>query len=70
MLSTIEKRLKDIVGEEHVLIGKDIIQDYILDETPPGVRPKPAERVVVVKPGSAQEISEILKLANELKVPV
>jgi len=70
MLSNIEKRLKDIVGEEYVLTGKDIVQDYLLDETPPGIRPKPAECVVVVKPGSAQEISDILKLANELKVPV
>jgi len=46
------------------------MQSYLCDETVVTVRPKPAENVVVVKPANSQEISEILKLANQEKTPV
>ncbi|MEM3673071.1 MAG: FAD-binding oxidoreductase [Candidatus Bathyarchaeia archaeon] len=70
MNTEIISKLEGIVGKEWVMTKLDEIENYLRDETEKTVRPKPAERVVVVKPGSAQEISEILKLANELKVPV
>lgn len=62
--------LKRIVGDDYVVTQRDQIQGYLADETYLGVLPKPAEHVVVVKPANAQEISEILKLANKEKTPV
>ena len=43
---------------------------YKFDETPSAVAPIPAESFVVVKPRSSDEVSAILKLANERKIPV
>ncbi|MGA9695667.1 MAG: FAD-binding oxidoreductase [Dehalococcoidales bacterium] len=64
------KQLQDIVGADYVITDRDHMQSYLCDETVVCVRPKPAEKVVVVKPGNAREISEILKLANLDKTPV
>ncbi len=62
--------LKKIVGNDWVVTARDQMTGYLADETYLGVLPKPAEHVVVVKPANAQEISEILKLANKEKTPV
>ncbi len=62
--------LKSIVGEDWVITQRDLMQTYLYDETTPEQRLEPAEHVVVVKPATAQEISEILKLANRDKTPV
>ena len=62
--------LKRIVGDDFVVTQRDQITGYLADETYLGVLPKPAENVVVVKPATAEEISAILKLANEEKTPV
>ena len=64
------RKLEDVVGEEWVVTRREAMEDYLVDETAPAVRPEPAADVVLVKPGSAQEVSGILKLANEEKVPV
>lgn len=45
------------------------IESYAYDETPKPLRPKPAD-FVVVKPKNALEVSNILKFANERKIPV
>lgn len=44
-------------------------ESYAYDETPKPVMPKPAD-FVVVKPRSVYEVSEILKFANERRIPV
>ncbi len=62
--------LKAIVGDDWVITRRDQMQTYLYDETTPDQRLEPAENVVVVKPATAQEISEILKLANREKIPV
>jgi len=62
--------LKRIVGDDWVVTQRDQITGYLADETYLGVLPKPADNVVVVKPANAEEISAILKLANEEKFPV
>lgn len=62
------KRLQDIVGEKNVLSEEEKIEAYSHDETPEeqyGHMPE-----VVVTPNSAEEISEIMKLANEELIPV
>ena len=63
-------KLEDIVGEEWVVTRREAMEDYMVDETAPVVRPKPAADVVLVKPSSSQEVSGILKLANVEKIPV
>ncbi len=67
MEDTINK-LKEIVGENYVI--QDAIEDYFYDETPETVRPEASRDVVVVKPSKTEEISEIMRLANEKKIPV
>ncbi len=62
--------LRDIVGDEWVISDRESLLDYLIDETAPTVLPAPAEDIVLVKPRSAQEISSLLKFANERKLPV
>ncbi len=64
------QRLREIVGDGNVLMGAEAVADYLRDETAPAVAPRPAENVVVVKPGSTEEVAAMLRLANEAKVPV
>lgn len=59
-------RLQEIVGPSFLFLDEETRNHYGHDETedyvfPPGV---------VLKPASAEEISAILKLANEYKIPV
>jgi len=63
-------RLKAIVGENWVTTDPDMIKRYLADETPDAVRPPPAPKIAVVKPANTQEVSEVLKLANQAKTPV
>ncbi|MEM1674194.1 MAG: FAD-binding oxidoreductase [Candidatus Bathyarchaeia archaeon] len=69
-LSIVAGRLMEIVGREWVISERDLIEGYLYDETPEPIRPKPAEHLVLVKPGSTKEVSLILRTANEYKVPV
>ena len=64
------KNLEDIVGKDWVVTRKDDMLDYLVDETVATVCPKPARDVVLVKPANAEQISSILKVANEWKVSV
>lgn len=59
-------RLREIVGEEHVLVDRDRLEPYTHDETP-GLVGWPE---VVVRPGCTQEVSAVLRLASERRVPV
>ena len=60
--------LKGVVGEEYVMTDAETLEHYQTDEeTDPRKFHKPE---VVVKPASAQEIAEIMKLANKFDVPV
>ena len=62
--------LKSIVGEDWVIDRKELVESYLDDETALGPKPQPVSDVIVVKPANAQEVSEILKLANREKIPV
>src|SRR5919202_1004333 len=58
-------RLREIVGAENVLVDEEKVEPYAQD----AVKEKfPPEAVVL--PGSAAEISAILRLANERRFPV
>jgi glycolate oxidase len=63
-------RLQEIVGNDWVITDRDQMESYLIDETAPAVRPKPADDVIVVKPANSREIAAILKLANEENSPV
>jgi glycolate oxidase len=63
------KRLTEVIGKDLVLVDESV-SSYLYDETPNPVRPVASGDVVVVKPGSALEVSKILLLANEFRVPV
>jgi glycolate oxidase len=44
--------------------------NYLTDETPPAVRPKPADDLTLVKPANTQEVSDIMRIANNYHTPV
>ncbi|GBG56809.1 FAD-binding protein [Sporomusaceae bacterium FL31] len=66
MQNTHIEALKKIVGQDHVLTSPEDLYTYSYDATP-GHAHMPE---VVVIPGNTQEISEIMKFANENKIPV
>lgn len=66
MSDEILQRLAEIVGEEHVTDKTFIRAAYTQDF---GVHP-PRWPAYVVRPGSTEEIVGIVKLANELRIPI
>ena len=58
--------LEGIVGSPNVIVVREMIEPYTHDETPELT----GWPDVVVKAASAEEVSAILKLANELRIPV
>jgi len=61
----IVNRLRSVCGDEHVITQPDELICYGYDGTKRMCRPE-----VAVKPGSAQEVADVLSLANEHRVPV
>ncbi|MEM3816134.1 MAG: FAD-binding oxidoreductase, partial [Candidatus Bathyarchaeia archaeon] len=70
MRKEIVRELESIVGAEWVVSAEEAVEGYLYDETPIPVRPEASREVIVVKPGSAEEVSRILVLANKHGVPV
>jgi len=66
-MNEVIERLRAIVGEENVLVGDDINEEYACDEA---LTVKPCLPEVVVKPGSAEDVAKVLRLANEKRIPV
>ncbi|MEA3253489.1 MAG: FAD-linked oxidase C-terminal domain-containing protein [Chloroflexota bacterium] len=62
--------LQNIVGKDWVITKREQMESYLVDETAPVMKLKPADNVVVVKPANSEEISEIMKLANRDKTIV
>ena len=42
--------LKKIVGEDNIITEIDKIRDYLTDEAPKAIKPKPAEDIILIKP--------------------
>jgi glycolate oxidase len=58
--------IKKIVGDNHVFVDKETLYNYSHDETEDlSFLPD-----IVVKPATPEQISEILKICNEHKIPV
>jgi len=59
------RALAAIVGDDWVISDRRMMEKYLIDETYTGLVMTPAENVVVVKPATTEEVSRIIKLANE-----
>jgi glycolate oxidase len=70
MKKEIINELAGIVGQDWVVSELSQMQSYLYDETELNIRPMANEDCVVVKPATADEVSEIMKLANKYLVPV
>jgi glycolate oxidase len=64
------EELERIVGKEHVITNREQMLNYLVDETPASLRPKPADDLVLVRPADAQQISDLLRIANRQSIPV
>lgn len=64
-LAHILSEIKKIVGENYVFTDQETLNNYGHDETEDLTFPPH----IVVKPANAFEIAEIIKLANEFKIP-
>jgi len=62
--------LETIVEKDHVMTNRELMQNYLADETAQPVRPEPANDLVLVRPADTQQISEVLKLANRHGIAV
>jgi glycolate oxidase len=61
-------RLRSIVGEKNVVTGREELEDYSHDEfSMDDIRHFPD---VVVKPGSTDEVSKVVRLCNEKRIPL
>ncbi len=70
MKKEVIEEMEDIVGSDWVIKDLDQMQDYLFDETPVPSRPKSTDDVIVVKPSDMEEISQIVKYANEAEFPI
>jgi glycolate oxidase len=66
IIGSVLSKLKEIAGEKYVFTDEESLEHYSHDETEDfHFYPD-----IVVKPGSPEEISEIVKLCNEYKIPL
>jgi glycolate oxidase len=66
-MADLEARLLDVVGAQQVLVGDAIGDDYTHDEALTGV---PVRPLAVVRAGSADDVVSVLRICDELGVPV
>ena len=59
-------RLTEIVGSKNISTDVEDLEKHSVDESPL----KPHLPKVIVKPGSTKEVSQILRIADELRIPV
>ena len=63
-------QLQEVVGSDYVITGKERTEAYLYDEVEKTYRPEAATDCVVVKPASTEEVSGILKAADQAAAPV
>jgi glycolate oxidase len=66
-VAEIVELLTDVVGAGNVLTGDDVSPDYAHDEA---LTATPSVPLAVVRPGSTEEVAAVLKVADELHLPV
>ncbi|MCW4026918.1 MAG: FAD-binding oxidoreductase, partial [Candidatus Bathyarchaeota archaeon] len=63
-------RLAEVVGKDWVITEREFMEPYLKDETPEPMQPSPASDLILVKPSSTREVSQVLGTANEERIPV
>ncbi|MGD0381608.1 MAG: FAD-linked oxidase C-terminal domain-containing protein [Acidimicrobiales bacterium] len=66
-MAEIVELLAEVVGAGNVLAGDDMDPDYAHDEA---LTATPSAPLAVVRPGTTAEVAAVLKIADELHVPV
>jgi glycolate oxidase len=66
-MSVLLEQLRKAVGDSHVLVGDTIHADYTHDET---LTLDPVVPLALVQPGTTDEVSEVLRIASDHRVPV
>ena len=66
-MSDLAERLADVLAPGQILTGDAITDDYTHDEALTVAAERPA---CVVRPGSTAEVAAVLRLADELGIPV
>jgi len=64
------RELESIVGRDQTVTKRESMLNYLSDETPAVMEPKPASDIVVARPKSANEVAAIVKLANQHRIPI
>jgi glycolate oxidase len=59
-------RFEDIVGIENVSTSQEDLEKHGVDESP--LEPHPPQ--IVIKPKTTEEVAAVLKIANEMRIPV
>src|SRR4051794_12252648 len=66
-MADIETLLSEIVGTDHLLIGDAISDDYAHDEA---LSRDPVKPAYVVRPQTAEQVAQLLKVATDQGIPV
>jgi glycolate oxidase len=66
-MADLESRLLEVLPREHVLVGDAINDDYTHDEA---LTATPVRPLAVVRPVTAAEIADVVRICDELRVPV
>jgi glycolate oxidase len=64
------EELEKIVGKDFVITNIAQMQNYVMDESPLSVRPKPANDLAVVRPANTLQVSSVLRFASNHKLAV
>ena len=70
MQEQIVGKLEAILGKDQVTTERTHMLSYLTDETPIPVRPSPADDIVLVKPKDSQQVADVVRFANESKIPI
>jgi glycolate oxidase len=66
-MGDLESRLADALGPAHLLVGTTIGDDYTQDEALTAV---PVTPLAVVRPGTTADVAAVMRICDELGVPV
>ncbi len=66
IIDSVQSRLRELLGDQYVFTDPESLEHYSHDETE-DFRFFPD---IVVKPGTAEEISQVVQLCNEYKIPL
>ena len=66
-MADLEARLAEILAPQHVLFGEAVGDDYTHDEA---LTASPVRPLAVVLPGSTAEVAAVVRVCDELQVPI